>query len=536
MKKIGIFTFVILVLAVAGVLAFSALKNGETSKQEYRLAPVEKGNVKAIVSSTGTLNAINTVKVGSQVSGIIKEINVDFNSPVKKDQVIALIDPAFYEAQLEQSKAQLQMARANLQENNRNIAAADAGVASATAQLTSARATLKESELKYNRLQSLEGGAIVAKSDLDTALAKRDNAQAAVEMAKAQLRSAQANLNRTLAQKKGAEALIEQRKAALHLAEIQLRYCTIRSPISGVVIERHVDVGQTVAASLQSPILFTIAEDLSRMQVEADVSESDVGQIAANQEADFTVDAFPEKKFKAKVRQVRNSATSIQNVVTYKIIADVENESLALRPGMTANVNIITAEVSDVLKAPNAAFRFKPPGEVKATSSRRIPPVKERQSFKNTVEKLGLDEDQVEAYAEIVSEADAKLRQVYSLPESERDLTQAWRNYFTEIGRNLYQILNPDQYGKFAEYIQELKEWGQKRRQSKLRRAKVYVLDEDGQPEAVDVMAGISDETRTQIVSDEIKEGDQVIIGLELSGKLKKKKSNIFSSIMRRGR
>jgi len=536
MKKFGIIFFSVLILAVAGVLAFSFLGAGEASKQEYRLAPVEKGNVKAIVSSTGTLNPINTVKVGSQVSGTIKEIYVDFNSPVKKDQVIALIDPAFYEAQLEQAKAQVLIAKANLQESRKSITASEAGVESAAAQITSARATLKEAELRYNRLSSLENGEIVAKSDLDTALAKRDNAQASVEMAEAQFRSSKANLNRVLAQQKGAEALIEQRKASLNLAEIQLQYCTIKSPISGVVIERHVDVGQTVAASLQSPTLFTIAEDLSVMQVEADVSESDVGQIAPGQEVDFTVDAFPEQKFKAKVRQVRNSATSIQNVVTYKIIADVKNESQVLRPGMTANVNIIAAEVSDVLKAPSAAFRFKPPGEVKEASSRRIPPVKERQSFKNTVEKLSLDEDQVEEYAEIVKEADAKLKQVYSLPEAERDLQSAWRNYFTEIGRNLYQILKPDQYGMFSEYIQELRAAGEKRRQSKMRRSKVYILDEVGQPEAVDVMAGISDDNQTQIVSEEIKEGDKVIIGLDLSGKSKKKKSNIFSSIMSRGR
>ena len=536
MKKFGIVFFIILILAVAGVLAFSFLGDREASKQEYRLASVEKGNVKAIVSSTGTLNPINTVKVGSQVSGTIKELYADFNSPVKKDEVIALIDPSFYEAQLGQARAQLLIAKAGLQESRKSITAARAGVESAEAQITSAQATLKEAELKYKRLSSLENGAIVAKSDLDTALAKRDNAQAAVEMAEAQLRSSKANLNRVLAQQKGAEALIEQRKASLNLAEIQLRYCTITSPISGVVIERHVDVGQTVAASLQSPTLFTIAEDLSSMQVEADVSEADVGQIASGQDVEFTVDAFPEQKFKAKVRQVRNSATSIQNVVTYKIIADVKNESHLLRPGMTANVNIITADVSDVLKAPNAAFRFKPPGEVKEPSSQRIPPVKERQSFKHTVEKLELDKDQAEEYAGIVEEADAKLRQVYSLPEGERDLQSAWRNYFTGIGRNLYQILKPEQYGLFSEYVQELRAMGEKRRQSKLRRAKVYVLDDAGQPEAVSVMAGISDDNQTQIVSEEIKEGDQVITGLIFNGKSKKKKSNIFSSIMRRGR
>jgi len=174
MKKVGIIFFVILILAVAGVLTFSFLGPGEASKQEYRLANIEKGNIKAIVSSTGTLNPINTVKGGSQLSGIIKEIYVDFNSSVKKDQVIALIDPAFYEAQLEQARAQVLIAKANLQENHKSITAAEAGMESAGAQLASARATLKEAELKYNRLSNLEDSAIVAKSELDGVITAKD--------------------------------------------------------------------------------------------------------------------------------------------------------------------------------------------------------------------------------------------------------------------------------------------------------------------------------------------------------------------------
>jgi HlyD family secretion protein len=508
MKKVGLLSFVFLILAGGLFMAFSFLKDGQASKQEYRLAAISKGNLKSLVSSTGTLKPINTVKVGSQVSGIIKEIYVDFNAPVKKNQIVALIDPAFYQAQVEQARAQLQIANAQLQESIKGIGAAEAGVESAAAQLTSAMATLREAELRYERLSNLASRSMVAKSDLDTALARRDNAQAAVEMAEAQIRSAKANLNRVLAQEKGSKALIEQRRAALNLSEIQLRYCTIRSPISGVVIERHVDVGQTVAASLQSPILFTIAEDLTVMQVEADVSEADVGHIAAGQKVEFAVDAFPDQKFNAEVRQIRNSATSIQNVVTYKMIADVKNESLALRPGMTANVNIVTAEVGDVLKAPNAAFRFKPPGEASETNSRSIPPIRERQ-------------------------ADAKLRQVYAQPEGQRDLQSAWRNYYTEIGRNLYQILRANQHDIFQEYLRELRERGEKRRQSTLRRAKVYILDKAGRPEALDVMAGISDDAQTQIVSEEIKEGDMVIIGLNVSGLSGTKKTNPFSSMMR---
>ncbi|MBN1381115.1 MAG: efflux RND transporter periplasmic adaptor subunit [Deltaproteobacteria bacterium] len=536
MKKIGLWSFVFIILALGIFLALFFLKNGEASRQDYRLAKITKGSLKSIVTSTGTLNPINTVKVGSQVSGIIKEIYVDFNSTVEKGQVVALIDPAFYEAQVEQSQAQVQIAKTQLQESTKSITAAEAGIQSAEAQLTSSLATLKEAELRYERLSSLANRALVAKSDLDTALSRRDNAQASVKMAQSQIKSAKANLNRILAQEKGSEALIKQRKAMLNLAEIQLRYCTIKSPISGNVIERHVDVGQTVAASLQSPTLFTIAEDLSSMQVMADVSEADVGQIASGQQVEFTVDAFPEQKFKAQVRQIRNAATNIQNVVTYKIVADVKNDSLVLRPGMTANVNVITAEVDDVLMAPNAAFRFKPPGEAASSEKSRIPPIRERETYKYAVKKLGLDEEQCQAYEDIIRKAGEKIKQVYSLPEDQRDAVSAWRNYFTEIVRNLGQILKPEQSGVFREYLRELREWGDKRRQSKLRRAKVYILDKSGNPEAVDVLAGISNESQTQIVSEDIKEGDMVIIGLDLSGQSNNKKTNPFSSLMQRGR
>ncbi|MBN1665029.1 MAG: efflux RND transporter periplasmic adaptor subunit [Deltaproteobacteria bacterium] len=533
MKKYGLLSFVCFILALGIFLAFSFLKNGEASRQEYRLAPITKGSLKSLVSSTGTLNPINTVKVGSQVSGIIKEIYVDFNSTVNKGQVVALIDPAFYEAQVEQSRAQLQIAKTQLQESTRNIASAEASVQNAEAQLASSIATLKEAELRYERLSNLLSRGMVARSDLDTAQARRDNAKAAVDMSQSQIKSAKANLNRVLAQEKGSEALIEQRKAALNLAEIQLRYCTIKSPISGVVIERHVDVGQTVAASLQSPTLFTIAEDLSSMQVMVNVSEADVGQIAAGQQVEFTVDAFPQQKFKAEVRQIRNSAASIQNVVTYKIIADVSNDTLILRPGMTANVNIVTAEAEDVLRAPNAAFRFKPPGETTASSSRRIPPIRERETYKYTVKKLSLDAEQTKAYEAIIKEADAKLKQAYAVPEEQRDVQSAWRNYFTEIVRNLSQILKPEQSGAFQEYLRELKSYGEKRRQSNLRRAQVYILDKTGQPAVIDVMAGISDDSQTQIVSNEIKEGDKVIVGLNATGASGKTKSNPFSGMTR---
>ncbi len=524
-------------VAVLGSLVVWTLSGDDIAHDKaFRLAPVSRGDIRATVSSTGKLNPLNTVEVGSQVSGMIKALHVDFNSPVQQDQVIALLDPAFYQAQVEQATAQLLMARAQYQESEKSILAAQASVESAKAQLNSAKATLREAELKYMRFQSLDKENVISKADLDAAQARLENAQGDWFMAQAQVKTTKANLNRAIAQQAGSRALIAQREAALHLAEIQLDYCTIKSPIGGTVISRHVDVGQTVAASLQSPILFIIAEDLSRMQVEVDVSEADVGQIQAEQEVEFTVDAFPEQKFKAKVRQVRNAPNNIQNVVTYTIVADVENPSLVLRPGMTANVTIIVDDVQNVLKVPNAALRFKPAGESKEQSTRSRLPIRERASFKNTVEKLNLDAAQTDQLEVFVKNAAEKLKAAYALPEDQRDTHMAWKNFYTEINQNLYGILHGDQYEKFKIYIEELKASYEKRsKNKKISSAKVYVLNENGLPEARHVLAGVTDEAQTQIVSEQLEEGDQVIVGISFdSAGGKNKKSNFLSAIMRR--
>jgi HlyD family secretion protein len=535
MKKWRLWIILTLIIVPAVFLLVRFYGNKEASEREYKLATVTRGDIRAIVSSTGRLEPLNTVKVGSQVSGNIRDLLVDFNSLVKKDQVIALIDPATYAAMVEQAKAQVLMAETQLQESQKEIMAAEAGVQSAEAQISSTRATLKEAELRYNRLSSLGHKEIVPQSDLDLALAKRDSVQGDLLMAEANLRTAKARLNRTIAQEKGVEALIADKKAALNLADIKLRYCTIQSPIDGVVISRDVDIGQTVAATLQSPILFTIAEDLTRMQVEADVSEADVGQIKPDQEVIFTVDAFPEKKFKATVRQVRNFATNIQNVVTYQIIADVNNMDLLLRPGMTANVTIVVAKVSGVLKVPNAALRFKPPEEIKEEKPAKTTPIREREFYKNTVNKAGLDSRQADELVKIIEQAGQKLKSAYAIPEEDRDLTQAWSGFYTQVFTNLYKILREDQYGKFKAYVEECREAGKKRRMYKGRMAKVYVLGENGQPEVRNIMAGITDDTETQIISGGLEEGSKVIVGLGLTAsRATKETRNLFSALLGR--
>ncbi len=520
---------IVLIVILAGAAWFFGKFYGKSaaSRQEFKLAKVNRGDIQAIVSSTGRLSPLNTVKVGTQVSGNIKEIYADFNHIVKKDQVIALIDPSIYAAQVAQAKAELLMARMQLQERQKDIEAARANVKSAEAQLVSSRAGFRDAELRYMRLAKL--GDTISKSDLDSAQARRDNDKGAVDASEARILTAEAQLRRAIAQEKGVEAMIQERLAALDLAEIKLQYCTIKSPINGVVISRDVDVGQTVAATLQSPVLFTIAEDLARMQVEVDVSEADVGQIQAGQEVAFTVDAFQEKKFKATVREVRNVATNIQNVVTYKIIADVNNDALLLRPGMTANVNIVVASVKEVLMVPNGALRFKPPGEIGGEAKHdKRDPIRERVFYKDTVKKVGLDAAQSEELVKIIEREGKKLKAVYELPEEDRDPKQAWQSFFTQVFTSLHKVLREDQRGKLSAYMAELREARNSRGLFKGRPAKVYVPDEDGRPRIVHITAGVTDEDKTQILLGDLNEGDTVITGLLFTAGGKAKESQSF--------
>jgi HlyD family secretion protein len=288
---------------------------------KYATVSIESGRLVAKVTATGTLSALVTVQVGAQVSGRVSTILVDFNSPVKKGQVIARIDPQLFQAAVEQARANHLAAEGNAEK---------------------ARVQALDAKRQLTRAQALRGEKLIAQADLDTADANAAAAEAQVAAAK---------------------GAVEQARASLHQAEVNLDYTTIVSPINGVVISRNVDVGQTVASALQAPTLFTIAEDLQKMQVDTNVAESDVGKLKPGMPASFTVDAFPQVKFKGTVRQVRNAPQTVQNVVTYDAVIDVDNAELRLKPGMTANVTFVYVEKDDVLKVPNAALRFRPPSD-----------------------------------------------------------------------------------------------------------------------------------------------------------------------------
>ena len=313
-KKALIVVTLLLVVGAALFLGFRGTGNG----QKFKTGRVTKGNIRATVTATGTLNAVTTVLVGTQVSGTIKQIHADFNSRVKKGQLIAEIDPAQFEAQVEQARANLLAAKANVEK---------------------AKATLADSQRSRQRNRELFSRQLIARSDLDTAETTYDS------------NKAQLGAN---------EAQVAQTEAALKAAEINLRYTKILSPVDGTVVSRNVDVGQTVAASFQTPTLFTIAQDLAKMQVDTNVDEADIGRVALGQDVEFSVDAYPDRVFHGAIAQVRIAPITVQNVVTYDVVITVDNADLKLKPGMTANVSIIVASKSDVLKIPNAALRFRP--------------------------------------------------------------------------------------------------------------------------------------------------------------------------------
>lgn len=376
----------------------------------YTTATADRGRLQSKVTATGAISALVTVQVGSQVSGRLSQVLVDFNSSVKKGQVIARLEPQLFEAELARARA---------------------NQVSAESSLTRARIEAAQTARALDRARQLFERQLIARADLDTAQAAADSARASVSAAHAGVAQASAQVNQ---------------------ARLNLAYTTIVSPIDGTVIKRAVDVGQTVAASMQAPVLFEIAQDLRKEQVNAKISEADVGKLKPGMPAEFTVAAFPTERFKGKVRQVRNAATTEQNVVTYDAVIDVANPELKLKPGMTANVTFIYADRPDALRVPNAALRFTPPAEALA----------ERRGGRNGGEGPGRR---------------ANAQGAENAPAAADD-------------------------GEAPRVRRE--------RLSDPTRRRAWVL-KDGKPVPVRVTIGISDGSFTEVVAGELKEGDAVI-------------------------
>jgi HlyD family secretion protein len=476
------------VLALLAAAWWWSQRQAASDTGGYRTATVERGQVRVAISATGTLAAISTVDVGSQISGQVTDVLVDFNDRVEAGQVIARIDPATYEAQIIQGNASINSARAGLE---------------------TARATLRNAEADYARKAELAGSQLVARSDLDVARAARDQARAQVDAALAQ---------------------VTQQQASTQATRLNLQRTVIRSPVDGVVLTRSVEPGQTVAASLQAPVLFQIAEDLSRMEIVLAIDEADIGQVKAGQDVAFTVDAFPERRFEGRVQQVRLSATNTSNVITYPVVVTVANRDQALLPGMTVNAEIEVSRRDDVLKVPNAALRFKPADDAVPAAAQGGPGRGGiAGELPRIAQALQLDATQQAAF-------DAALAQVRERTAA-RTVQQPAGNGGSVLfgrgpggGRNngggsggmdgaMRQRMLERFNQQFAGFAATLDAARRQRWDSELaalltaRRAPLYKLV-DGQLQPVMVRVGASDGSSTE-VSGGVREGDVVVTGVE---------------------
>jgi len=533
-KLIGLHPKTIIAFAAIIVTAtvwFFFLRDGQEDSVSFRTASVERGPIISAVSTSGTLNAVITVQVGSQVSGQIKELLADFNSEVMAGQVIARINPESFEAKVRQARAELDVARANVHIQRAGVERAQKELANAASSLNSARArtektrvTLVNAKRNLERRRALFQSGAVSESQIDDAQTIHDQTQSQVKSEEADEGAAESLVATREAALKSARAQVDyaieqvrQKEAALSQTEVDLENTFIRSPVDGVVIERAVDIGQTVAASLQAPKLFVIAQDLRQMQVETDVDEADIGRVHVDQEAIFTVDAFPGREFHGQVLQIRKAPRVVQNVVTYTVLVSADNSDMRLLPGMTANIQIIVDERQNALKVPNAALRFKPNdedpkriGESRSATVASGEMAQPEERLKQLTAAIRLTESQKNQVRVILSDAREKLealRRQDATPEEIRRETLAQR----ERNRNaVATLLSPEQREKYVRFAAAQEGLSPQR-------GKVYVVGEKGKPQPLDLVLGISDGTFTEVVSGDLNTGQPVIIGVNLT-------------------
>jgi HlyD family secretion protein len=437
-KKKIILGIVAVVVVAGAILGWSVLRDHKNGVIRYKQEALTKGDIEALVVTSGTLNPVTTVEVGSQVSGKIANIFVDFNSHVKKGEILAELDRSILEQRVQQNEANYLSAQASLEK---------------------AKVTLTNLQKQYERSLSLFEKNLISFEEKD--------------IAEANYLGAKADLQR-------AEASVEQAKSQLESSRVDLGYAIIRSPIDGVVISRDVNVGQTVQASFQAPKLFEIANDLTKMQVECSVDEADIGKVKEGQQARFTVDAFPEDIFKGVVRQVRYSPTVTQNVVTYTTIVDVDNPALKLRPGMTATISIITGEARDVIRIPNAALRFTP----------NLPPEEMAKIMKSVQEKL-LAKRKAEGQTPGQEASGQSRQQAQGAPGS------GPRMNFAPGGARPQGMS------------------GQGGTRTGRRPSMVWYLGKSGKLEVAFIRPGVTDNTYTEMLRGDLKEGQEIIVGTE---------------------
>ena len=468
---------------------------------EYKTTKIEKGAITASVSASGTLSPVVSVQVGSQVSGQLRDVLVDFNSEVRRGQLIARIDPETFEYKVRQAQADVDAARAQVLTQQANIAAQNALVAKAEIELAEANRDLER------KRQLVEKGFISG--------AERDKAQATYNAAVEQVNTARAQAGVAAASVRNAQAVVKQREAALAQAKIDLGRTEIKAPVDGVVIKRSVERGQTVAASLQAPELFIIAENLTDMQVDAAIDESEIGRVRLGQKATFTVDAFPGRSFEGTVKQIRKAAQNVSNVVTYTVVISASNPNKELLPGMTANVRVITDTRSEVLKVANAALRFRPAGASAADKTATAQPGDVQRAQQGG--QLAAQRERLEKELQLTDVQKAKLDSIYAgmrekfqaardMPEGERQ-AQSERNR-NELRVQIAEMLTPEQKAKYEMIAAEFGD-----RRGGGARGRIYTFDEKRQPIAIEVRLGLTDGSATEVLSPDVKEGMEVISG-----------------------
>jgi len=493
--KTGI-AFAVLALAAGG---YAWLRpGGDGTDPQFRVARIERGPLTAVVVASGTLNAVTTVQVGSQISGQVKDIYADFNSPVKEGQIIARIDPATFELRVNQARADLDAAQSA-------VAVARSGLAAQQAELGRVRVNLADAQRDHERKKSLVEKNFISPADLD-------RARTLLEATREQLKAVEAQIGVNEAQVRSALAAVKQRESLLKQAQVDLERTIIRAPVDGTVILRNVDAGQTVAASLQAPVLFTIARDLRDMQVEAAIDEADVGRLRAGQAATFTVDAFPRRSFSGEIVQIRKSPVTVQNVVSYTVVISAKNPDLSLLPGMTANVRIVVEHREAALKVPNAALRFRPPGAADAAPAAQAaaPPAGGAQALQRLRERLteelqpdAAQQARLDAIFAELRQKFAPLREIADEAERRRQSERIRADLRTRIA----EILRPEQKDAYARLLRELGARGAPVT------GRVWVPD-GGKPRPVEVRLGLSDGNSTELVGEALVEGAEVIVGM----------------------
>ena len=489
-------TLIVLVLLIGGGWWWHARSQGNGAA--YRTATVDRGSIAVTISATGNLSAITTVDVGAQVSGMVQSVLVDYNDRVSKGQIIARIDPATFNAKVQQAMGQ---------------------VAAAQAQLAQAQAGVRNTQLDYARKAELGQRQLIAHSDVDAALAARDQALATAASGRAQ---------------------IAQQQAAVDSAQLDLQHSVIRSPIDGVVITRAVEPGQTVAASLQTPTLFQIAEDLRQMQIVLAVDEADIGQVKVGQKVRFNVDAFPDRDFTGVIKQVRLAATNTQNVISYPVVVTVDNNDLTLLPGMTVNAEIQISRHDNVLRVPNAALRFHPAdtGSGASASTARAGGGRLTDALPQIAAQLHLDTSQQAAFDQALTALRERAKAqrasrnsapsptgatLFGRPQAANGQAGTGNNGAGSGGTASAQRTIARIVQQFADFRAALSPDRQQSWDAALqglavqKYATLYRLV-NGSAQAVDVRIGASDGSTTEIYAGALAAGDQVIIGTAAAG------------------